>query len=360
MFLQFSFQSQSDLIIQSRQQVSVVDWDHFVDSNPEAWFWHRTDAINALLTWPGRNDLSFAVFSPDQKTVLAVIPLSIVQRKVLPGFSLSKLESFGSPALLESLPKKQRKKVLETIEAAVLDLKKHYKVWEVHFTIPPLTPAYIGENFAKVNPLLEQGFSNALSQTWVLDLSVSEEEVFRRYSETTRNEIRRLMANPPNIKKVQSIDDMQIYYRLHCETYARTGVPPHPFSYFQNIFENFVKKGFAQILLMEREGSVIAAQNTGFYKGSAFYWTGASVSDKMGGENKYLCHLQIMESRRQGCTHYDMGEAFPHLKSGKAANLSRFKRSLGGELFPFFQGVQWPDALWKRLPMLYYRQARRS
>ena len=89
----------------------------------------------------------------------------------------------------------------------------------------------------------------------------------------------------------------------------------------------------------ERGGEVVAAQNTGLYKRGAIYWTGASISEKEGGENRLLFDAQIMAAREDGCLRYETGQAFVNSADSKEAGLSRFKRSFGAELFPFYRGV---------------------
>ena len=39
-----------------------------------------------------------------------------------------------------------------------------------------------------------------------------------------------------------SAEAIEVYYGLHCETRRKHGVPPQPFSFFQNIFRNTTKK----------------------------------------------------------------------------------------------------------------------
>jgi lipid II:glycine glycyltransferase (peptidoglycan interpeptide bridge formation enzyme) len=133
--------------------------------------------------------------------------------------------------------------------------------------------------------------------------------------------------------------DIDIYYRLHLETYSRTAAKPHPLEYFQAIFEKFQPRGLARILFAERRGDVVAAQNTGRYKAGAVYWTGASISEKEGGENRLLFDAQIMAARDDGCARYETGQAFVNSTDAKELGLSRFKRSFGAEMHPFYRGV---------------------
>ena len=131
------------------------------------------------------------------------------------------------------------------------------------------------------------------------------------------------------MREAAGTKDLDIYYKLHLETYHRTGARPHPFDYFQAIFEKFQPAGLARILFAERQGKVVAAQNTGLYKAGAFYWTGASISEKEGGENRLLLDAQIMAARagadgRRDWTFERVMQTFPRL-----AELAHYLGSLG-------------------------------
>ncbi len=325
------------LKIVTHAQISKEVWAAYVNQCPEAWFCHLSETIRALALWPGKKDVSFAVTNLEDE-ILALVPLHVVTRKFSPFFDINRLESTGGPAFSSNLTPKQRREVNALIMDHLVTLHGEYRVWESNISISAMTPAHIGEKCPRVNPLLELGFENRSTQTWVVDLRKTGEEILRSYSETTRNEIRRLLKSEHCIREASGSNDLDIYYNLHRETYRRTGATPHPRSYFEAIFNEFIPKKLSRILFFEKERKVIAAQNSCFFKGGASYWTGASRSEKSGGETKLLCHTQILHAKTLGCDFYDVGEAFPQRRSGKAKGLSDFKRSLGGALYPIFRG----------------------
>ena len=62
-----------------RPEIGRQVWDAFVETTEEAWLWHRYDLIEALLTWPGRSDLSFGIVDGSRgERVVAVVPLNLV------------------------------------------------------------------------------------------------------------------------------------------------------------------------------------------------------------------------------------------------------------------------------------------
>jgi hypothetical protein len=86
------------------------------------------------------------------------------------------------------------------------------------------------------------------------------------------------------------------------------------------------------VLFLERDGKLLAAQNTGRWKGGANYWSGASRNDRGGGDNRLLFDAQITDCRANGYTLYDTGQAYPFTMNEKEKGLSDFKASFGAEL----------------------------
>ena len=258
-------------------------------------------------------------------------------RRVL--FPLIRFMSLGGPAWAGNLPAKMRAEAMSRLRDYVLNIIVENNAVAMEAQIAPLTPSLCGVLAAKINPLIPAGFANTQTETWMVDLSGSEAEIRGRYSELTRRELRKASQGDMRLRDAAGPNDLNLYYRLHLETYDRTGAKPHPFGYFQAIFERFQPRGLARIVFAERRGSVVAAQNTGRYKKGAIYWTGASISEKEGGENRLLFDAQITAARADGCTRYETGQAFVNSNDAKESGLSRFKRSFGAEMYPYYRGI---------------------
>jgi hypothetical protein len=318
-----------------RAEIGREAWDAFVESSEECWLWHRWDLIEALSSWPGRHDISFALV--DQKgRLLAIVPLHAARARAAGVISFVRLDSLGGPACA-AVP--NRRKVFAALAEEVSRLMSVNNALATEAQIAPLTPCLNGPAAPKVNPLLHAGFMNTQTETWIVNLADDPEEIRRKYSESTRQELRKALSLDYVLREASGAKDIDTYYRLHLETYARTGATPHPVEYFKSIFEKFQQKRMARILFVERRGEVVAAQNTGLYKRGAVYWTGASLSNKDGGENRILMDAQVMAARMDGCERYETGQAFVNAGNHKETGLSHFKRSFGAELYPFYRGV---------------------
>jgi Acetyltransferase (GNAT) domain len=328
----------ADIQVRPRAEIAREKWDEFVDASDEAWLWHRSDFIDALELWPGYSEASFALVD-GRDAILAAMPMHRTVVRAAGVVPLARFSSLGGPACAANMPASMRSNVLAALHEHLLQSIAERKVLAAEVQIAPLTPSLHGPAAAKVNPLILAGFENTQTETWMVDLTRPAAEIRKHYSELTRRELRKASQGELRVREAAGAKDLDIYYRLHLETYGRTGAKPHPLEYFQAIFDKFQPRGLARILFAERRGDVVAAQNTGRYKAGAVYWTGASDTVKEGGENRILFDAQIMAAHEDGFTRYETGQAFVNSRNAKETGLSRFKRSFGADIYPYYRGV---------------------
>ena len=322
----------ADFIVIKRNDLGRETWDAFTHSSDEAWLWHLYDLQDALATWPHYRDRSVAFLDPDSgMRCLAILPLHLIP--------CIRLTSLGGPACDNSLAPKQKRKCLIFIRDYLIELAARHSVPSISVILSPMAPAYRGQRCPRVNPLLDCGFENTLGQTWVVDLRPGTDTIWQRMEGRARTAIRKANSAQTRIRAANLNTDLDVYYSLHCETYQRTDVAPHPRSYFEMIWEKFYARGLACIFFAEHDGEVVVADNFGVYKNSAIYWTGASTSEGLALNAGSLIHwtaIQWMVERE--LQYYETGEAFPNLSDGKLKGLNDFKRSFGGELYPYYKG----------------------
>ena len=322
----------------SRQELGAETWNAFVDSSDEAWFWHRSEYVEALTTWPGRSDESFAVVDRGSGyRIIAVLPLHGVEVRRARVVRWRVLDSQGGIATANGVGAQHRSRVVQAVREHLLDVARERQAVEVTLALPPMAPAYRGDRCPRVNPLLVFGGENTLTQTWVVDLRKPLDTIRSRYSSGAREELRRIAGEPVEIREASGETDLATYYNLHCKTYRRTGVSPHPRAYFEHIFGKIASHRLARILFCTRGDDVVAAQSSVFYKDAGIYWTSASAQTAKSGETRALIDEQIRYARERGVEWFEAGEAFPNATSGKLKGLSDFKRSFGGELFPLYR-----------------------
>ena len=341
----------------ARKDVGRAEWDTFVDSAGEAWLWHRFDLVDALSTWRGRTDLSFALVDLGAKRrVVAVVPCHRVASKSGRALNINALDSLGGPACRNCLPAASRQRVLKRIREHLIVLAREHGSGEIVVALAPMAPALCGEDCPRVNPLLELGFANTLTQTWVIDLRQGKNALWERMEGRARTAVRKAEKSGVSIRRADGNGDLDIYYDLHCETYRRTGVPPHPRAYFEAIWRNCFVQGLAQVWIAEHDGKAVAAENFGVYKNAAIYWTGASTRVGLKVEaNSALQWAAMQWMVENGLEWYETGEAFPQAVEGKTKGLNDFKQSFGGELYPLYRG----KIDMKSLPYKMFQMARK-
>jgi hypothetical protein len=314
-------------------------WNAFVESSDDAWLWHHYDLRDTVTTWPGSEDCSIAVL--DRATsgqVAAILPLRRVNRRFLGFAPVYVLESLGGPAMLNGISTKRRREILSVIRDQLLLIAEHGRCLEIRLFSPPMAPALRGERCPRVAPLLAAGCENTQSQTWVVDLRGGKDIVWAHMEGRARTAVRKAEKAGVRIR-VATTEDLDVYYALHMETYRRTGVQPHPRAYFQAIWDLFLQEGLARVWIAELDGQAVAAENFGVYKNAAVYWTGAASEKGLEVEANSLLQWTAMQwMAGNGIDWYETGEAFPQVMSGKLRGLSDFKKSFGGEMFPYFKG----------------------
>lgn len=342
-------------VVVQRRDLGQEAWDGFVESCDEAWFWHLFDVRDAMATWPGSTDASFALvdrLAGDK--VVAILPLRRVIRRPLNVIIFCLFESLGGPAICNNTSKKQKNDIKKILRVHLEGLASRASALEMRLMLPAMAPAYRGSSCPKTNPLLEIGCQNSLSQTWVVDLHKDIKDIRNAYSELTKRELKKSQKYDFTIVEASSRLELDAYYQLHIETCKRTSISPHPWEYFKFIFEKLIPAGVSRVLMLYVSGRLVAAQNTCIYKGAALYWTGASISEKNGWENRVLFDRQIYLAKEESnCSWYETGEGFPNLVGGKLKGLSDFKRSFGGVLYPYYIGKIMRGTLTERLYQCY-------
>lgn len=317
------------LRIASLEEIGAENWDAFAAETPEAWLWHRSAICHGLSCWPGYLDISYGVLD-ERGRIVALMPLHCIESRGL--MKSRQLHSLGGPALAQGIVGKARVALIEFIVESLDAALSRYDAMWAYARTATLTPAYVASPGWAISPLTLFGFEERSDSTWIVNLNRSEDDIRAGYSQLTRRELRKADETVSTIREAQGSKDLETYYALHTETYARTGASPHPFDYFRIIFEKLVPSGLARVLFFERGGKVVAAQNTGLWKAGAVYYSGASLNEKDAGENRALFDRQIMGARGAGCHFYETGQAYLMPANPKERGLSNFKASFGAVL----------------------------
>ena len=330
------------LIFQERQTLDIRPyepsmhdaWEALVEASPQAWLFHKRVYIEAVNRSMQVREHSLTLWKNNH--LVAIFPLNLYPPEQPP-----KLNSYSpSPAgmaLQPGLGAKEAKEITQALHDAALEVARRENCKALILSLPPLAPTQLA-NAHGVSPLDPLGYAAVSTSTYIINLETDEETLFHNLRELARRQIRKAREAGVTIRPANE-NDLGGYYDLHCATYDRTGVHPHPKEYFSAIFQQMAPAGLARIWAAEHQGKTIGYLNTAHYKSGAFYWTGCSSDAALElGANYLLQWHAILDAKARGMRWYDSGEAFPGEKTGKHAGLDSFKSGFGGERWPFHRG----------------------
>jgi hypothetical protein len=129
------------------------------------------------------------------------------------------------------------------------------------------------------------------------------------------------------IERSTSKDSMETYYRLHCISRRRRGMPPQPWRFFANIQEHIIERGQGFVLRAKYEGRTVAAAMFLHFGTKAVYKFGASVRDEQRiRPNNLVIWEAINWYKDNGFHSLSLGRTDP-----KDEGLMQFKNGWGGE-----------------------------
>ncbi|MFX0136440.1 MAG: lipid II:glycine glycyltransferase FemX [Candidatus Hodarchaeota archaeon] len=310
------------------------EWDKIVHASDDAWLFHLYDWLPFTEKVWNLESKSFLV--EHEGEIIAIFPLQMHKKTKI---FRSTFMGTGGAAIKNSIHpifcKKVFKQMYRLVEAIAHKNESPY----IEIYLPPLANSSLNNRW-KVNSLISYFFTDTSTHTWIVDLTKPDDIIFRNLTKDARRSIKKAKDAGYQIQKLRSIDEIDEYYKVHCETYHRTGVHPHPKEYFLGIYNNFCKKGYATIWkALDQDGEPIAFENIGLFKSGAIYWTGCCKTEHLdSGVNYSLQYNSMLWAKSQGAEWFENGEAFPNIREGKLRGLTVFKGKFGGELHRFYKG----------------------
>ncbi len=125
------------------------------------------------------------------------------------------------------------------------------------------------------------GFSQcALYREHVVDLGEGLRKVSESLRSSTWRNIQRAEREGIEVVADTSLAGVEEYYRLHCITRKRLGVPPQPRSFFAALHQHAIARGNGRVFRARFRGVTIAASVFLHFGRSAIYKFGASLPDR--------------------------------------------------------------------------------
>jgi len=160
------------------------------------------------------------------------------------------------------------------------------------------------------------------SQTLLLDLSKSEDELLADMHPKTRYNIR--LAAKKGVKVVDiNHEKFCVFYDLLVDTYRRKGIKTHSREYYQKLMHNNLVK----LIFAEHEGKILCANMMIAYGDTMTYLHGGSAHDDKNIMAPQLLQWEAIKmAKAQGFKYYD----FWGIGEKKWPGVTRFKKGFGG------------------------------
>jgi lipid II:glycine glycyltransferase (peptidoglycan interpeptide bridge formation enzyme) len=173
--------------------------------------------------------------------------------------------------------------------------------------------------------------------TFFLNLSLSENELFYNMRFNTRYNIRKAYKNGIRVNEY-GIKQLKHFYKLYYETALRHNLPLQNEEYFSAILKNQdnTKNGVrVKMIMADYNGEFLSSMFLVLSKNRGIYLFGASSSCKKNMMASYALQWESIKiAKKMGCTEYDMFGSAPNLNETHPLHgIHVYKKGFGGNLF---------------------------
>lgn len=176
------------------------------------------------------------------------------------------------------------------------------------------------------------------TQTFLIDLTKSEDELLAAMHHKTRYNIKLAQRRGVKVKEASSSKSFEIFIKLQRETAARQKFFVHPDSYYRKMWQTLKPEGLVHLILAKYKGKVLSAWIL-FKFGKILYYPygGSAERHKNLMASNLLAWEAIRLGQRLGCTVFDFWGA---LGENPDVNdpwygFHRFKVGYGGKLVEY-------------------------
>jgi len=173
----------------------------------------------------------------------------------------------------------------------------------------------------------EEVLSSERFYTHDINLDKTESEIFSSFDDGNQRNIKKSGREGVIIRSEQSLDSLGKFHQLNCLTRKRHGLPPQPFAFFNNVFEDVISKGRGTVVSAFYKETVIAS--------SVFFYFGKRALFKYGASNMEFQNLRpnnlimweaLKWVRQQGFKTMNLGRT-----EAENQGLLRYKRAWGAK-----------------------------
>ncbi|MFO8009304.1 MAG: GNAT family N-acetyltransferase [Dehalococcoidia bacterium] len=171
--------------------------------------------------------------------------------------------------------------------------------------------------------------------TYLTDLNGGIDTLWKMIGEVNRSNVRKAEKNGVTLKMAENAEDLSGFYGLYLETMKKLGSPPHPYEFFQNLWELFYP-AYVTIPMAMYEGKCIASGVFLLHTHKILYWFGVSTRQHLKlRPNNFLVWQMLRWGSINGYREFDFG------RTREGAGNAFFKRHFGGQFkeMPYFYKI---------------------
>jgi len=241
------------------------------------------------------------------------------------------------------------KKLVDFFVSTIRNLAVKEKVWFVRVR-PELENTKECKNMFSKLRFISSPMHLHAENTWILDISKSEDEILSGMRKTTRYLVKKGLKSRLNLKISTDSKFAGVLYKLQKETIERHGFVGFPEKLFRKEVEIFGNDNLASYVVVGKGNSPLAIAIIIFYGESAYYHFSGSVSEFSKLPFSYFLQWEVIkEAKRRGKKFYNFWGIAPNDNPNhRFAGVTLFKTGFGGER------IDWLHARDLVISPLYY------
>ncbi len=336
-------------------QDKYKEWNDFCLKSNDAWFWHTTDWIEYILNYsPGleTKDLSFLVYKRDklQAAVLLTLESHKIDEKKIPEFSFGGWP-IPTPVLSDDLTRIEKDRierdlVHEFIFNEIDRVARCHNVARVSMRQTPLSYDFLKPKIP-FNYLMKFGYNDISSNTQIIDLNKTEDELWNDLRRNHRRNIKKGSNFNIAVYTAENIT-WEIFNAFKEMHHKAAGRKTRPDKTFESMYE-WIKENLAFLVAAEYEGKYIGFEYYNLYKNNVYGSSAANDPDYGHLPVRHTIEWKaLLWMKQNNVKFYEIGQqqygAQPHdFPDKKQIDISHFKKGFGGFTIPWFMAEKYYD-----------------
>lgn len=251
-------------------------------------------------------------------------------------------------------------KLVKTVLHSIKELGRKEGIWFIRIRAELLDTEENRELIKKLGFIPAPMHLHA-ENTWVLDITGTDEELLMGMRKSTRYLIRKSLKLDLEFDQSTNPADATILKQLQDETVARHKFVGFPESIFRGQLESFGKDGQGVLFMAKKGEEVLSAAIIIFYGGIAYYHHSASTLKYPDIPSSHFLQWKIIEAaKKRGCKKYNFWGVAPTEDSKhRFAGVTLFKKGFGGERIDWLHAQDLPLSPLYRMTYLFERGRRK-